>query len=330
MKANESTVSVLGPVIAQYVALRRALGYRFDFEQSVLASLDTFLATEGTELSAETFSRWCYTQRHHVSGIRRKQMQTVRRFALYYQRHEPTCFIPDPLLFPSAHQPVRPYLFTHGEVAKLLAVAGELTPSRDNPIRAEVFVQALALLYTTGVRRGELLRLTIGDYDPRGRTLLVRDSKFHKSRLLPLSTDGVLVVDRYIGARRTWHLPLTPEIPLIWNRRGGSRAYTPTGFVQVVNELFKRAEVRKPNGRFPRIHDFRHTFAVHALLRWYRAGADVQVNLPLLAMYMGHVSIISTQYYLQLTEPLRSSASVRFADECAGLIRPFVPPRGDS
>ena len=330
MNATGSFVSVLGPTIAQYVGLKRALGRRFDCEQSVLASLDAFLAAdEGSELSADTFARWCDTQRHLRSGVRRRRMQIVRNLALYHQRQEPTCFVPDPLLFPSQHQPVRPYIFTHGEIAKLIEVAERLKPSRDNPVRAEVFTLALTLLYTTGLRRGELLRMTVGDYDMRERALLVRESKFHKSRFLPLSADGVLALERYLQARRTRRLRVSPETPLIWNRRGGGeRAYTPTGFVEVVNQLLEVTGIRKPDGRLPRIHDLRHAFAAHALLRWYRAGEDVQAKLPFLATYMGHVSIVSTEYYLHLTEPVASCASERFANRYAGLIRPFPIPQG--
>ena len=170
--------------------------------------------------------------------------------------------------------------------------------------------------------------MTVGDYDTREATLLVRQSKFHKSRLLPLSADGVAALDRYLQARRARRLPTSPEVPLIWNRRTGGRAYTGVGFGYVIRQLLDAAGIRKPDGQLPRIHDFRHGFATHALLRWYRNGEDVQAKLPLLATYMGHVSIVSTEYYLQFIEPLASSASKRFAERCAGLVRSFPNPQG--
>jgi integrase len=92
---------------------------------------------------------------------------------------------------------------------------------------------------------------------------------------------------------------------------------------QTIGQILDAVGVRKPDGRRPRLHDFRHTFAVHALLRWYRAGEDVQAKLPLLATYMGHVSAASTHYYLKVTEPLVSSASERFARRYAKLIEPL-------
>jgi integrase len=165
--------------------------------------------------------------------------------------------------------------------------------------------------------------MTISDYDVCEQTLLVRESKFHKSRFLPLSADGVLKLDRYLETRRARCLSSPPETPFIWNRRNGGHAYSAVGFGCVIGQLLDAAGIRKPNGQLPRIHDFRHTFATHALLRWYRAGEDVQSRLPFLATYMGHVSIVSTQYYLRFIEPLVNSASDRFASRYAGLIQPF-------
>jgi integrase len=150
----------------------------------------------------------------------------------------------------------------------------------------------------------------------------VRKTKFHKSRLLPLSADGTLELEGHLQARHAQRLPVSAETPLIWNGRHGGKAYTGVGFGDVLRDLFRRVGIRKPNGDRPRVHDFRHTFACHALLRWYRSGEDVQAKLPMLATYMGHVSIASTQYYLHLIEPLANAASERFARHCAGLVTP--------
>ena len=326
---RELFASVLGRTIAEYVSLKQALGRRYDGEHRILASLDSFLATENADMDADTFTRWCQTQVHLTSGVRRHRMRVVRNLALYRRRREPSCFVPDPLLFPPLHQPVQPYIFTHSEIAALIQQADALAFSYDCPLRPQLFSLAITLLYTAGLRRGELLRLTIGDYDRREGALLIRESKFHKSRILPLSSDGIERLDRYLHGRQERHLPVSPESPLVWHQRGGGRAYTAVGFGHTVHRLLDAVGVRKPNGQWPRIHDFRHTFAVHALLRWYHAGENVQAKLPLLATYMGHVSIVSTQYYLKLTEPLAKSASERFANRCASLIAPLPIPGGD-
>jgi len=192
-------------------------------------------------------------------------------------------------------------------------------PGRRRPTHARR-KDTIVLLYTTGLRRGELLRLTLGDYDPHEHTLLVRESKFHKSRLVPISADAAREMAVYIETHRTQHLPLSAETPLLWNLYQGGKPYTGGGFGQRVRALLRDAGIHTAAGRLPRVHDFRHTFAVHALLRWYRAGVDVQVKLPSLATYMGHVSIASTQYYLQFIEPLATEASERFAKRVGALV----------
>jgi integrase/recombinase XerD len=330
MSTDRAFASALGPTLTRFLALKRALGRRYAVEQCVLESLDAFLTTQDSDLTADTFVRWCRTREHLSSGVRRNWMRIVRNLCLYRRRTEPTCFVPDPSLFPALHQPLQPHIFAEGEIVRLLREAGKLERSPDSPLRPELFRLAITLLYTTGLRRGELLRMTTGDCDSREQTLLVRESKFHKSRLVPVSQDAAAELGRYLQARRAHRLPVSAETPLIWNRRAGGKAYTGVGFGRVFRELFEKAQIHKLNGHLPRIHDFRHTYACHALLRWYRRREDVQAKLPILAIYMGHVSIASTQYYLQFIEPLATEASERFARHCAGLITPpAAAPGGD-
>jgi len=223
---------------------------------------------------------------------------------------------------------VRPYIFTDEGVGQLLIAAAALN-ARLRRLRREVFRLAIVLLYTMGLRRGELLRLQVGDYDPHQRTLFIRPSKFHKTWLLPLADDGVGEIERYLAARRAYRSDLTTgEAPLLWNGGKVLRSYSGPAFVVVFRRLLEAAGIRKPEGGHPRVHDLRHSFAVNALLRWYRSGCDVQAKLPLLATYMGHVSIVSTQYYLPFIEPLATAASERFARSYGGLITPASDGRG--
>jgi integrase len=140
--------------------------------------------------------------------------------------------------------------------------------------------------------------LVLSDYNPVEQTLLVRASKFHKSRLVALSVDAATEMAKYLRARR--RLPHPPDAPLLTADVAGRRPYAGPAIMRALQGLMRNAGIRTASGRAPRIHDVRHTYAVHALLRWYHQGADVQAKLPALAAAMGHVSIVSTAYYLAM------------------------------
>jgi len=321
--------SVLQPIISRYLELQRALGKWFDGERRILEAFDRWLAEIGAaDVDSENFTVWCTSKQHLASGVRRNHMRVVRNFCLYRRRSDPTCFVPDLLSFPANHQPLQPYIFTEAQIARVIQAADQLEPLPLSPIRAQVYRLAVVLLYTTGLRRGELLCLRIDDYDPRKQCLLVRRSKFHKSRHLPLSVDTVREITTYLSVRRQHHLPLFAETPLIWNRGQNGKAYSGGGLGQGLRALFRQADIRTAEGRLPRTHDIRHSFAVNALLRWYRTGADVRAKLPLLATYMGHVSIISTERYLHFVDELASQASERFDAHYGAVVVPLPKPQG--
>jgi integrase len=321
MTDNDQFYSLLGPTIDRYLRLKRALGREYRSVHDVYRDLDRWLLeTKQLDLTAESFVDWTHSLLHLSSGVRRNRMRVVRNLCLYRRRSDPDCFVPDKAQFPPNHQPIQPHIFTATQIIRLLESTATLAPTSGSPLRSQTFRLATVLLYTTGLRRGELVRLTLGDYDPRERTLLVREAKFHKSRLLPLSDDAVHELEAYLTARQTAGVALRPELPLLWNRNRGGNPYSGTGLGQGFRYLFAQAQIRTTNGSLPRVHDLRHSFAVNALLRWYRAGVDVQARLPCLATYMGHVSIASTHYYLRFVEELAAAASERFARLCAGLV----------
>ncbi len=317
MTAGLVFLSSIGPDIASYLTFMRALGRKYDSVESILTRLDHFLADTGpdADLTSETFTGWCAFHGHLAPGVRRNRMLVIRQLCVYRRRSVPTCFVPDPLTFPKAHERVRPYLFTDQEIVNLLKATGELTPAPNSPLRREVYRMAIVLLHTTGLRRGELARLNIDDYDPAEHALMIRATKFFKSRLIPLSIDATREIESFLVARR--QLPHSPQSPLLCNLGRGLRAYTGAGLAQGLRQLFLAANVRTSSGKLPRTHDMRHSFAHHALLRWYREGADVQAKLPALAAYMGHASVVSTQYYLSLLEPIVEMASQLFERHCA-------------
>lgn len=328
MSQTAALVSKLGPIITRFVGLKQTLGRRYVAEGSVLAHLDRFLAAQGrgADLTAATFALWCATITHLTPGVRRSWMRIARNLCLYRQRDEPDCFVPDPSGFPRPHTPRRPHLFSEAEIVRLLEATAELPPHSNSPIRRQVFRLAVVLLYTAGLRRGELVRLVLADHDPVERTLQIRATKFHKSRVVPLSSDATREMEDYLAARR--ELPHAAQAPLLCNCSRGLRRYTGAGLGQGLRQLFRRAGIRTATGELPRVHDLRHAFAHQALLRWYRAGIDVQAKLPALATYMGHVSIISTQHYLARLDPFAREASARFARHCEPFVSETIPGAG--
>jgi integrase/recombinase XerD len=321
MTTSTAFCSALAPAIVDYVSLKQALGRKFAVEIRVLASLDLYLemhAPASSALTPELFASWCLTLDHLSPTTRRNRMRIVRNLCLYVRRTEPDCFVPDLAAFPAVQPARQPYIFSEEEIVRLLRVAGELPPRSTSPLRSQSYRIAVVLLYTVGLRRGELVRLVLSDYDPVERTLLIRASKFHKSRLVALSADAAQEMQTFLVARRG--LPHDAESPLLVSSWRGLRARSGGGFGQSMRKLFRMAGIRAASGHPPRVHDLRHTHAVHALLRWYRTGVDVQAKLPALATSMGHVSVVSTAYYLSLLPPVAQAASDRFADHCAAVL----------
>jgi integrase/recombinase XerD len=312
--------SAIGPAIADYLALKQALGRRFVSETGVLIRLDHFLATYGrdrTVLTPEAFASWCLTLAHLSPTSRRISMRIVRNLCLYIRRTDSDCFVPDLSTFPAVQPPQRPHIFSEDEIVRILRTADGLPPSPNSPLRGPTYRLGIVLLYTAGLRRGELVRLILSDYDSIERTLLIRASKFHKSRLVALSSDATRELEVYLLARR--RLPHDDKSPLLAGSCRGLRPCSGQCFRQGLRQIFHCAGVRTASRRLPRVHDLRHTHAVQVLLHWYHAGLDVQAKLPALATSMGHVSVVSTAYYLALLEPVAQAASDRFARHCAGL-----------
>ena len=303
--------------ITRYIAHQRALGRSGKEAAWVLRTLSRFAAAHHAgELNTALFDAWCQTQQHLSANSRRQRQQIVRDLCRYRQRFESTCFVPDVQCMPARQPHAIPVLFGPEAVTRLLAAASALEPHPCSPLRAQVMRLAIVLLYTAGLRRRELARLTLSDVDAQSGVLRIRDAKFHKSRLVPLSADAHDELNCYLRQRLLLTSPSRPDPdePLLGHQRrgGGLRAYSGGGLRDSLHALFEQAGIRDVHGRVPRVHDFRHFFAIEVLLRWYREGADVQVLLPKLAIYMGHVSIASTAYYLRFVPPLAEAASIRF------------------
>lgn len=309
--------SGLAGQIQSYLDLMRSLGRRYTLEAWTLGDLDAFLAETNPQadgVTAEIFRVWQNRLRHLSATVRRSRMLHVRRFCLYCRRRQAQAFVPDLQTFPQNDPKPIPCIVSAGRMARVIEAARGLPVGNHNPLRGATMALALMLLYTCGLRRGELLRLRLENYDALQRTLRIEATKFHKSRIIPLSISVANEMVAYLSARRRAALPMSAESALIWNGRVGpeGRSYTPEGLHGTWKILCAEQGVTTNDGRIPRLHDLRHSFAIEVLQHWNQQGLDVQARLPLLATYMGHASIASTHYYLTFTPAIAGAASEQF------------------
>ena len=321
---NATSLASWDAALETYLASRRALGRAYDGEERVLRTLRASLVRlRRADLDATSFERWRAEFDHCSANTRRDYAMMVFRFCRYRRRRDPACFLPDRATFERRRPYPLPSPVEEGQVAQLLRFLETSGACGARPLRRPALRLAILLMYTAGLRRGEVARLRLEDVEPASGVLRIRASKFHKSRWVPLSTSTTRELRRYLQARRAVVPQRGSATPLLWSC--ATRAYTPEGLSNAVKALMLRSGIWNTAPRLARVHDFRHGFAVAALRRWYEAGADVQSELPKLAMYMGHVSIASTVYYLRYMPAVVALAAERFARSCSDLIEGGTP-----
>jgi site-specific recombinase XerD len=220
---------------------------------------------------------------------------------------------------PRAHVRAPPYIYSRDELRRLLDPTN-VASSRRGAVQldAATFRTLLLLLYGAGLRFSEATGLTLADVDLAEDVLTVRATKFYKSRLVPIGPQLATVLASYMPLRRRGGLT-RGEASFLLANRDGTRLASST--VQEAFDTLRRiAGVHGAAGgrQIPRLHDLRHTFAVHSLTAWYRQGADVQRLLPVLSTYLGHSDLEGTKVYLSMTPELLQQASLRFARYASG------------
>jgi len=301
------------PAIA-YIRHYRALGLRFKNAEQLLCQLGSYLIERGSpDLDRPVYESWRQSRTCIHPNTRRVTEQIIRRFCLYRRRSEPTSFVPSADNLTPLKPYVRPVIIEPQQILRMMQVAAQLQSLHKSPLRRDAARVAIILLYTAGLRSGELLRLQVEDVEADGAILQIRESKFHKSRLVPLSESAQEEVREYLRQRAAFAGKAAHRGPFLCHHRGGTlHPYSVPGFRGFLCELFRRAEVCDRDGRIPRVHDMRHSFAIQSLIQSYRAHGDPQALLPKLSLYMGHVCIGSTMHYLRLVPALAALASARF------------------
>jgi integrase len=299
-------MSPLRQSLIDYLKIRRALGYKLERAEKLLGQFLDHLDQLGEErVTVENTTSWVTlpaTGSGHWWAFR---MSAVRGFASYLHALDPVHEVLPADLFPDRVHRAVPYLYSEKEILALMAATGSLRL----PLRQATYRTLIGLLWVTGMRVGEAIRLDRGDVDLQHGVLRVRQSKFGKTRELPLHTTTVNALRTYLRLRDRLCSQVITDAALI--SPAGTRLIY--GNVHsTFRQLRSRAGLRSRSASCrPRIHDMRHSFAVCTLLNWYRAGVDVQPRLPLLSTYLGHVHPKDTYWYLQAAPELLQLAADR-------------------
>jgi integrase len=299
----------------KHVTLMQSLGYRYQTIQSRLARFDRFLQTrpdlesEPLKVLVREWANAASTPQHAMDCI-----DTGRVIAKALQRNGVPVEPPESprgLRGAVKRSQRRPYIYTPDEVAQLLKTASAF-PSPRAPLRPIALYTMIVLAYCAGLRLGEIVRLKVQDIDLETASISVRDTKFFKSRRLPVTTTVMAALSGYLHARLLAGAPADGGSALFWNIQT-SRGYSQIRVSKLLVQVVRDSGLKPLPGRAgPRVHDLRHAMAVNRMTAWYRDGINPQVHLPYLAAYLGHASIKSTLVYLTTTQELLQQASERF------------------
>lgn len=295
----------LADAAKQYLSVRRALGYKLRHHTWWLPDFVSFLDTRGSSVITTALAlEWARQPVHASPGWWVKRLSAIRQFARYHHAFDSNTEIPPRDLIPYRPQRLTPHLYTAAEIDTLMREASRL----QTPLLAASYTTIIGLLAATGMRVSEALGLDKHDIDWHRMLLTVRASKFGKSRHVPLHKTTVTALRQY--ARKRDRLRPHRRSPAFFLSSTGSRVFH-QNFHHVFLDLLERTGLDTGPGRRPRLHDLRHTFAMRIVHEWYRAGIDVERRLPWLSTYLGHVSPLSTYWYLTATPDLLAAACTR-------------------
>lgn len=295
-------MTALGKLLADYLRVRRALGFQLKQAGELLPDFVRYVETRGhAHISTRATLAWATRPRDAQPAWWRQRLVVVRGFAKYLHtldhRHE----VPALEQLPSRRARSTPYVYSDTDITSLLAATATLRGA----FRAETYRTLFGLIAATGMRVGEAIALDERDFDRRRGLLVIRKSKFDKSRDVPVHPTTVAALTRYLRARP----PSARRTLSLFCSTAGTRL-----LYQNVHDTFLRLLFaaglgeRRPR---PTIHDLRHTFAIRTVLDWHRARLDVEARLPSLSTYLGHVGPASTYWYLTAVPELMEVAVTR-------------------
>lgn len=312
-------MSAIRDALGHYIAIRRALGTQLRESAVALGHFVEFLEREGAEFITTNLALCWACQ---PEGVQRatwaRRLTAVRRFAAWLSVSDPRTEVPPQRLLHARHRRNKPYIFTDQEIERLMAEATRL-PSPTG-LRAMTYVTLIGLLAATGLRPGEAHALKVADVDLQNGILAIRQTKFGKSRFVPVEDSTRTALVQYTKRRQKLCLRLQDDTFFVSEH--GTRLCSSTvrrTFAKVSRTIGLRAALgNRRIGRGPRLQDIRHTFATRKLVEWYQAGLDVERELPKLATYLGHVDVAHTYWYIEAVPELLLLATEQLSKKHRG------------
>ncbi|MEA1889639.1 MAG: tyrosine-type recombinase/integrase [Pseudomonadota bacterium] len=287
----------MGRWMVQHLALRRSLGYLYVSAEFTLDAFDQFLAGHFPNckvITRQMVVGYLDTTRHKAPLTRADHVSVLRQFCRFMLQFDLATYIPEKGLVGSAKVQVKPYIFTQEEVVRLMQQALQLNVK--SKILPHTYRLIIGLLWVTGMRIGEVVRLKIEDIDSNNGILTIRQTKFFKSRMIPLLPSTTQKLMDYLERRSRYGYDNTPTDFVFINNRGKPCTLSTTP--KTLHTLMVRAGLKTNQSNTPRVHDLRHSFATRWLMDIYQSDKDPNIYLPVLATYLGHTNIANTQVYL--------------------------------
>jgi integrase len=305
------TAPTMADRVDEYLTYRRALGYQLRVEGLLLRSFARYADESGHRgpVSTELALRWARLPEQATRRYQARRLELVRGLARYLAPREPGTEVPPRRMLGPSRSCRTAFIFSEAEIAALIEAARSLAPA--DGLRPRTYAALIGLMACTGLRITEALTLQAGDVDLDAGVVTVRQTKFHKSRLVPLHPSAAGPLRDYAAARDRRHP--APRDTTFFVSDAGRRL--PNGTVRhTFHRLLKRAMPgAAPTGRArPRLHDLRHSFACRRLMAWYRDGTDIDRAIDRLATYLGHAKVTDTYWYLTGGPELLALAGRRF------------------
>jgi integrase/recombinase XerD len=294
----------LRSALADYLKIRRALGYKLEREERYAKQFIDYLESRGEERPTTELALAWATSQGTDPGWWSSRHTAIRGFASYLQTLDPSIEVPARVLTSKVCR-ATPFLYSDADLAAILRA----TESLPSPLSVATYKTLIALLAVTGMRVGEAIAADRDDLDFQTGVLVVRHAKFGKSRALPLHPTSVAALADYL--KRRGRLFPAPQSPALFISLAGTRLIYQNVHLKFFRIVRRAGLGPRSTTCRPRIHDLRHSFAVRTLLDWYAAGVNVQARLPLLSTYLGHVDPSDTYWYLQAAPELLAFASER-------------------